>query len=153
LIAFLPDKFAGIADFEKDLTADKLDGWIKKMRSTKLIVVFPPFKMQTQFELAGTLKDLGIEDAFDPEHADFKGMAEAPPMYLGFVRHKAFIELNEEGTEAAAVTAVKGSSAASGSAHHDSPKVFCADHPFLFLIRDNNSGSIMFLGRVMDPRP
>jgi serpin B len=150
LIAFLPRARSGITEFEKDLTAEKLAGWIKKMRSEKVEVIFPPFKLETQFDLPQTLQDLGIKDAFGSK-ADFKGMADTP-IYLGFVRHRAFIELNEEGTEAAGATAVKGSKASSSGGHDDEPPVFRADHPFLFLIRENKSGSILFLGRIMDPR-
>ena len=92
------------------------------------------------------LKDLGMPDAFTPA-ADFSGMDGFIWLYIGYVLHKAFIDVNEEGTEAAAATAVimKGRSLPA------SPVVVRADHPFIFLIRDNDTGSILFMGRVTDP--
>jgi serine protease inhibitor len=157
LFAFLPEKRNGLKEFEKDLTAAKLAGWIEDMRSDKVIVDFPRFKLETFYKLTDTLKQLGMTNAFQqgtPANggADFTGMDERGDLYIGSVIHKAFVEVNEEGTEAAAVTQVSNKSSSSGSRDEKPPPMFIADHQFLFLIRDNRSGSILFLGRLMDPR-
>ena len=87
--------------------------------------------------------------AFQEKEADFSGMThEKPPLFLNAVIHEAWVDVNEKGTEAAAATAV----GAAGSAFRKPPPVFRADHPFLFLIRDTRSGSILFLGRVSNPK-
>jgi serpin B len=99
---------------------------------------------------------MGMKEAFDGNMADFSGMASRKTMqrdgnlYISAVIHKAYVDVNEEGTEAAAATAVHGMTA--GGVHRPEPPIiFRADHPFLFLIRDNRSGSILFLGRVTNP--
>ena len=92
-----------------------------------------------------TLKAMGMKDAFG-DKADFSGMSSAkPPLYISAVVHKAFVDVNEEGTEAAAATGVAVKTLA------DYGEWFRADHPFLFLIRDNATGSILFLGRCLNP--
>jgi len=93
------------------------------------------------------LKSLGMTDAFALPPADFSGMTGRKDLYISAVIHKAFVEVNEEGTEAAAATAVVMTRASMGG-----PPVFRADHPFIFLIRDIRSGSILFLGRVANPQ-
>ena len=89
---------------------------------------------------------MGMKDAFGD--ADFSGMTGERDLYISEVLHKAFVEVNEEGTEAAAATAVIMTRM---SMVEMGPIIFKADHPFIFLIRDNDSGSILFLGRVIDP--
>ena len=87
---------------------------------------------------------MGMVDAFDSNKANFSGMNGQPKdLFIGAVLHKAFVDVNEEGTEAAAATAVR---VATGI-----PPIFRADHPFLFLIKDNKTGSILFMGRLLDP--
>ena len=96
-----------------------------------------------------TLTSMGIVDAFDAAAANFSGMdGQENWLYIGAVLHKAFVDVNEEGTEAAAATAVIMMARAAVM----EPPTFRADHPFVFLIRDNGTGSILFLGRVADPR-
>jgi serpin B len=108
-------------------------------------VVLPRFKMTGEFDLGDTLAAMGMPDALG-RGADFSGMnGRTPDLFIAHVVHKAFVEVNEEGTEAAAATAV-----IMGRAVRISP-LFRADHPFLFLIRDKATGSILFLGRVADP--
>ncbi|HEY0721971.1 MAG TPA: serpin family protein, partial [Gammaproteobacteria bacterium] len=94
-------------------------------------------------ELNAPLQALGMHKAFAPA-ADFSGIASGP-LFIGSVRHKAYVEVNEDGTEAAAATAVMMKRGLS------TPKTFKANHPFLFLIRDNTTGSLLFLGRLVDP--
>jgi serpin B len=147
MVLFLPDKLDGLAEFEKGLTAAKLDGWIGQLKPTKeVFVALPKFKMTKEFSLKDMLTKMGMRQAFDPDKADFSGIDGSRDLYISAVIHKAFVDVNEEGTEAAAATAV----VIKPTAVRLTPR-FQADHPFLFLIRDNRSGSILFLGRVADP--
>jgi serpin B len=149
MMVLLPKKVDGLADFEKDFTADKLAAWIGKLRKQKVIVALPKFKTTQQISLAPTLSEMGMKKAFTAG-ADFSGMRGDPgELALSDVIHKAFIDVNEEGTEAAAATAV---ALAASAVRVEAPTpVFRADHPFVFLIRDTRSDSILFLGRIVDP--
>jgi serpin B len=109
-------------------------------------VLLPRFKLSGEFDLGETLKAMGMVDAFGA--ADFSGMTGQRDLFISAVVHKAFVDVNEEGTEAAAATGIVVADTA--VAHHP-PAVFRADHPFLFLIRENSTGSVLFLGRVVDP--
>jgi serpin B len=148
MIIFLPKEVGGIGDFEEMLTAEKLSGWLAELGKREVIVSIPKFKRTSQFGLADVLGSMGMGDAFSPAKADFSGMTGERELFISAVVHKAYVDVNEEGTEAAAATgvAMKLTSVA--------PKavVFSADHPFLFLIRDNRSGSILFIGRLMNPK-
>ncbi len=149
---FLPDEVDGINALEESLTAEKLSLWLKRMYQQEVIVNLPKFKLTCEFGLKDQLNAMGMTDAFILGKADFSGMTLArnadEKLHIGAVVHKAFVEVNEEGTEAAAATAV-GMQAESIP---EPPPVFRADHPFIFVIRDVRSGSILFMGRVMDPR-
>jgi serpin B len=134
---------AGLEALERALTPANVDAWIGGLRKREIAVSIPRFEMTWgTTELKGALKALGIRRAFDVS-ADFSGMSDAGPLFVGHVLHKAFVEVNEEGTEAAAATAVVMLKAAM-------PTVFRADRPFVFMIRDRSTGSILFLGRVTD---
>ena len=111
-----------------------------------MLVALPVFKMSGKFMLGGTLASMGMADAFG-SNTDFSGMDGSKSLFISEVIHQAFIEVNEEGTEAAAATAVV-------MARSIPPPVptFKADHPFTFLIRDTNTASILFLGRVVNPK-
>jgi serpin B len=103
--------------------------------------------------LADTLKEMGMPLAFDKYNADFSGMADFPPeccLYVSKVIHKAFVDVYEEGTEAAAATAMIMTECGSAGPPPP-PKIFRADHPFIFLIKDNETGAILFLGRYVKP--
>jgi len=135
-----------VHDLEKKLTAENLRAWLAKLdeRSPhKTSVRLPRFTTSSSFNLAKELKELGMTSAF-ADTADFSGMDGTKNLYLSDVFHKAFVEVNETGTEAAAVTLVM-------SASKGMDDRFNVDHPFIFLIRDNGSGSILFLGRIIDP--
>jgi serpin B len=144
----LPAKADGLAALEAQLTVAKLDAWLKAMRNREVNVVLPKFKTTAEFSLGETLQALGMRDAFAGGQADFSGMTGKKDLFISAVVHKAFVEVNEEGTEAAAATGVGMKLTA---AMPQEPPVFRADHPFLFLIRENQTGSILFLGRVADP--
>jgi serpin B len=105
--------------------------------------------MTNQFELSKALGALGMAQAFQPSTADFSGMTGKRDFWISSAIHKAYIDVNEEGTEAAAATAIVMRSMA--MAREEQPQVFRVDHPFAFLIRDNRSGANLFMGRVTDP--
>jgi len=136
----------GLPDLEQKLAADNLWAWLFKLdqaRSREAWVTLPRFTTTQSFELAKELKSLGMPSAFN-DSADFSGMDGTTNLFIAEVIHKAFVEVNEAGTEAAATTWVNAQALSqSGS--------FIVDHPFIFLIRENGSGTILFLGRIVDP--
>jgi len=149
MVVLVPKKPDGLAALEKSLSAAKVAECLARMRAQEVQVALPRFTMTTAFLLRETLAAMGMGDAFDFAKADFSGMnGGKEPLWIGQVIHKAFVEVNEEGTEAAAATAV----VAEGREAPAPPPVFRADRPFLFLIRDVRSGCILFLGRLADPR-
>jgi serpin B len=150
MVVLLPRSRDGIGQLESGLTAASLAAWTLGTRNQEVNVALPRFKMSSGFPLAQALEELGLKDAFDPEQADFSGMdGRAHWLYLSAALHKAYIEVNEKGTEAAAATAM----AVAGRAARiqERPREFRADHPFLFLIRDSTTGSLLFMGRVVNP--
>lgn len=148
MVVLLPKEKKGIKGLENLLNAENLKNWISTLRQQEVIVWLPRFKMTSEFIMNEALKSLGMVDAFDMKLADFSGMTPDPVLYISEVIHKAFVDVNEEGTEAAAATAVITREAAMPE-----PKpVFRANRPFIFIIRDKSSDSILFIGRVMDPR-
>ena len=148
MLVLLPEKVGGLPELENLVSAENLEKWMKALRKREVAVFLPRFKMTSQFRLDKTLASMGMPDAFNSARANFTGMDGNPNwLCIGAVIHKAFVEVNEEGTEAAAATAVVMKAGAMPGA----PPVFRADHPFLFLIRDNITGSLLFMGRVVDP--
>ena len=145
---FLPKEAGGIGAFERSLTAEKLVRWLSELREQEVIVALPKFKVTSEFSLAEVLKSMGMTDVFDEDRADLSGMSGKKDLFITAVLHKAFVEVNEEGTEAAAATGV----VVGLTSAPPSQPIFRADHPFLFMIRDLRSNSILFMGRVMDPR-
>jgi serpin B len=149
MVVLLPKKVNGLADFEKTLTADKLSDWLAQTHQLEVYVTLPKFKLTAEFKLEDELSEMGMPLAFS-EEADFSGMDGKKELFLGNVIHKAFVEVNEEGTEAAAATAVVVAKSDDGPERQ--LPVFRADHPFVFLIRDTRTESILFLGRVVNPK-
>jgi serpin B len=147
MIVLLPKEYGGLSKFEKKLTPENVSNWLARLRKRKVIVSIPKFKMTSQFGLVGVLKSMGMRDAFS-QRADFSGMNGKKDLFISAVIHKAYVDVNEEGTEAAAATGI----VVGITSVQPQPPVFRADHPFLFLIRDNNSGSILFIGRIMNPK-
>jgi serpin B len=145
MLVLLPKKTDGLAELEKSLTPAKLGEWVAKLREQDVEVHFPKFKCTSEFSLKQELSALGMTDAFTAG-ADFSGINGKKDLYIQDVVHKAFVEVNEEGTEAAAATGV-----VVGVLSARIDPVFRADHPFLFLIRDTRNGSILFLGRLSNP--
>jgi serpin B len=112
----------------------------------------PKFRMDGEYDLNQTLAKMGMPDAFNPMKADFSGMSSADKFCIDHVIHKTFIAADEVGTEAAAVTAVTMTLSAVMGGPRPQPVVFRADHPFLFVLRHNTSGAILFMGRVAEPK-
>jgi len=146
MLVLLPRTTNGLQDMENTLTTELLDTILSKMWMPKVDVYLPRFKITWgTVSLKNTLVALGMSDAFEPEKADFSGITGQKDLWMSDIFHKAFVEVNEKGTEAAA-----GTGFALVKSALPEP-VFRADHPFLFLIRDNHSGSILFIGRVINP--
>lgn len=150
MIILLPNKGVGLKPLEDQLSTATLKEWMGKLDTCKVHVIVPRFKLTWgTVQLNEALKSMGMADAFDDAKADFSGMDGKPHyLYIGAVLHQAFVEVNEEGTDAAAATAV-GPRYAGVS---NPPPVFRADHPFLFLIQEKRTGSILFMGRVTNPQ-
>lgn len=148
----LPD--AGQFDtVEQRLDATMLGTVAGQLQGRELVLSMPKFEFDASVSVAKALQSLGMTDAFDPLRADFSGMlgADAPdPLFIGDVLHKAYIGVDENGTEAAAATAVI--MAAGAAAPSDEPLEVRIDRPFIFLIRDTQTGAILFMGRVMNPQ-
>jgi serpin B len=145
MIILLPTKEDGLADIEKELNYDNLQKWMDALGGVYQIRVYlPKFKMTVSFSLAPVLREMGMVDAFTGK-ADFSGMDGSRELFIHFVVHKASVEVNEKGTESAAATAV-------GMGPSGKPLVFRADHPFIFIIRENTTGSLLFIGRVTNPK-
>ncbi len=141
----LPREPAGISSLLAGLTAERWSAWMHSLRFQQCEVRLPKFKLENDLILNGALCALGMGIAFEPGRADFGHMRPERDGYVTQVRHKSYVDVNEEGTEAAAATSVMlyGSS---------SPvRVVVVDRPFVFAIRDKLSGTILFLGRVLDP--
>ncbi|XP_036377617.1 leukocyte elastase inhibitor-like [Megalops cyprinoides] len=139
---------------EKELTLQQIEEWTKRSnmdRNTDIIVHLPKFKLEENYTLNEPLARLGMTDVFDGAQADLSGMSRSGSLYLSTVIHKSFIEVNEEGTEAAAATAVIRFKGAALLRFIPPKEHFTADHPFLFFIRHNKSMSILFLGRFSSP--
>ena len=147
MVVLLPRKVDGLTQLEADLNVENLHMWLSHFRKREVSVFLPKFKMTSQFRLSETLASMGMPDAFGG-NADFSGINGKRDLFISAVIHKAFVDVTEEGTEAAAATAGVISLT---SAPSKPPPTFRADHPFLFLIHDNRSGSIIFIGRIVNP--
>ncbi len=145
MLVLLPEKADGINDLEEKLSPDAIARWTEGMRKQEVHVYLPRFEITAEFSLKDVLVAMGMRDAFSGD-ADFSGMTGRRDLFISAVEHKAFVEVTEEGTEAAAATGVVMQRLAAIITE------FRADHPFLFLIRDNETDSILFIGRVANPK-
>jgi serpin B len=144
MVVLLPTARDGLADLEAALTVGNLADWLGRLRKQPVRVSLPRFSTRSRFELSETLAEMGMPAAFSGA-ADFSGMnGRRYDLFISLVVHEAFIEVDEQGTEAAAATGIV-------MKRGGRPRAFVADHPFLFLIRDRETGSVLFLGRVVDP--
>ncbi|XP_061569031.1 leukocyte elastase inhibitor-like [Cololabis saira] len=152
MLIFLPndieDDTTGLEKLEKELTYENFVEWTNPdmMDEIEVQVGLPRFKMEEKYDMKNVLVSMGMVDAFDMSKSDFSGMSPANDLVLSEVFHKAFVEVNEEGTEAAAATGPVFTALS-----YTPPTFFIADHPFLFFIRHNPSNSVLFAGRYCCP--
>uniref|UniRef100_A0A3Q2CFP8 Leukocyte elastase inhibitor n=1 Tax=Cyprinodon variegatus TaxID=28743 RepID=A0A3Q2CFP8_CYPVA len=151
MLIFLPNSMegtTGLEKLEKELTYEKFMDWTRPdmMDDTEVNVGLPRFKLEEKYDMKSVLMSMGMVDAFDQGRSDFSGMSPANDLYVSEVYHKAFVEVNEEGTEAAASTGVVMMLRCARI-----PAKFIADQPFLFFIRHNPSMSVLFAGRYCSP--
>jgi serine protease inhibitor len=145
----LPKAVEGLPELETSLTPENLGKWLGALQGRRVEVVMPKFRLEASFSLRDNLSLMGMGEAFSGA-ADFSGIDGRRDLALSAVVHKAFVDVAEEGTEAAAAT---GAAVALVSMVHTPAKtVFRADHPFIFLIRDTHSGVLLFAGRLVNPK-
>ena len=152
MLLVLPKADDGLAAIEARLSPDTIDRWAQGLKESEVFVSVPRFRIEPEksTSMEEILKALGVKRAFDPGQAQFDKMAPPPPpLYISDAFHKAFIAVDEKGTEAAAATAVVMGEG--GAAPDEPPARFNADHPFLFLLRDRKTGALLFMGRVHAP--
>ncbi len=142
----LPHEDARLEEIAENLTTDSWDRWIASLEPTNLDVFLPRFKLEYEKKLKDVLAELGMSEAFEANAADFSRITPNQNLYLSNVVHKSFVEVNEKGTEAAAVTVVEVSVTSIG----EEPASFRVDRPFLFAIREQHSGAILFIGKVLN---
>ncbi|OBS73622.1 hypothetical protein A6R68_15840, partial [Neotoma lepida] len=147
LVVLLPDDGVDLSKVENNLTFEKLTAWTKPdvMKSTDVEVFLPKFKLQENYDMESVFQHLGIVDVFQEDKADLSGMSPERDLCVSKFVHKSVVEVNEEGTEAAAASAIIQFYCASVV------PTFCADHPFLFFIRHNETNTLLFCGRFSSP--
>ena len=151
MVFLLPDEADGLEGLEDQLSNDQVQAWLDEAQEVEVGVLIPNFQMETEFPIEEVLIDLGVETAWLEGEADFSGMLDkdVENLWLARVVHKAFVRVDEEGTEAAAATGAVMNGEL--SAEPGDPAEFHADHPFVFMIRDRLTGTILFQGRMSDP--
>ena len=145
----LPTERGGLARVEASLTDERLGEWLQQLDSAdrrEVLVQIPKLQIESSYQLNEPLMAMGMGIAFDRNRANFRGIAENEQLFISQVVHKTFLRVNEKGTEAGAATAVEIQAESSAE-----PPTFRADHPFLILIRDKQSGAVLFLGRIAAP--
>jgi serpin B len=146
MLLLVPD-IDRFGEFERSLSGGQIRSLVESFEYKNVLLTMPKFSFESQFSLANTLREMGMSMAFEPDQADFSGMDGYRNLFISDVIHKAFVDVNEEGTEAAAVTEIlAGSESLSGA-----DVELTIDRPFIFLIRDIPTGTILFLGRVTNP--
>ena len=151
MLVLLPDDINGLPTLEAELSAESLAKWRGALKRERVSVAMPKWEATQSYGLVKPMQRLGMSDAFDPDTANFTGMtdsAEGEGLYISGIFHKAFIKVDEKGSEAAAATAVV---VANKSAVIEPAIAFVADRPFVYMIVDNDNGAVLFLGRVMNP--
>lgn len=148
MVLLLPKADSSLAELQQNLTPENWQRWMQQMRSREGSIQLPKFKQEFSIGLNDTLKTLGMGVAFDRNRADFGGIS-TEQTYINKVQHKTFIEVNEEGTEAAAATSV---GIGVTSVQLDGPFQMVCDRPFFYAIRDNQTGTLLFMGTMVDPQ-
>jgi serpin B len=135
--------------FERSLDAQRVDDILGQLQSQDVMLFLPKFEFSSEYALGDTLAAMGMPDAFDPQNADFSAMYDASQahetLYISQVVHKAFVAVDEIGTEAAAATGVVVGITSM-------PREVRIDRPFIFVIYDQETNTVLFVGRVLDPR-
>ncbi|HEX7400865.1 MAG TPA: serpin family protein [candidate division Zixibacteria bacterium] len=148
MIVFLPKWGENVDSLIAKLSQENFDLWLSEFHSDSGKVCLPKFTLEYGLKLNDALKALGMSVAFDPGQADFSRMFQGKGLFISDVKHKTFVEVNEEGTEAAAVTSV---GIAMSALPPPLPFEIVMDRPFVFLIRENLSGAILFMGKIVEP--
>lgn len=149
MIVLLPDESIDMETFEAKVNSEQVAKWLEQIRPKQTKVALPKFTFDSEFVLTDTLQSLGMKRAFT-DRAELNRMSTHDSLYVSTVVHKAFIEVNEEGTEAAAATGIVVGITSAPVV--EQAVEFRADRPFLFMIRHNPSGLVLFAGRLDDPR-
>jgi len=147
MVILLPKDRDGIQSLEQYMDKKKLDEIKDSMARQPLTVEIPKFEFETEYSLKSPLQSMGLHDAFDESNADFHGITDEQ-VYIERAAHKAFVNVNEKGTEAAAITALV---LQAESGPPEPRHKFIADHPFMFVIQEKETGEILFIGRLVDP--
>ena len=153
MLVMLPSERNGLNHLEEIAAPEQIDRWKEDLLPTRVDILLPKFEMKTSYDLTRPLRDLGAANVFDQNISDLSAMADLRShqrLYVDTAIQDAYVKVNEEGTEAVAVTKI-GGGIISTSLKPPEPVPFIADHPFLFLIQDDESGTILFMGRVSDP--
>ena len=140
----LPRPDVDVSAFLATFQASDWDNVIAGFREENIPLSLPKFKLEYDKGLIEPLKALGMEIAFDPDRADFTRINRNGELFINEAKHKTFVEVNEEGTEAAAVTSI-------GIGRTSTPAPFRIDRPFIFVIRERTSGAILFAGKILNP--
>lgn len=146
---FLPKANKDLSSFYQSLSAPAWEQWMSQFRNRPGSIQIPRFKLEYDIQLNEALKALGMEAAFDGSQADFSGMSADGNLVISEVKHKTFVEVNEVGTEAAAVTSV--GIVRTAARIPEAPFKFVVDRPFFCTIRDNQTGAVLFMGSVVNP--
>jgi serpin B len=149
LYVFLPREASSLAEFQKQLTFENWQQWTSQFQRREGLIKLPRFKFEYEIQLNEALKALGMETAFDANKANFSNMTDTPAK-IDEVKHKTFVEVNEEGTEAAAVTSV--GVVATSARMPETPFQMTVNRPFWCAIRDNQTGTVLFMGSIVNPQ-
>jgi len=151
MVILLPEQYDGVEALGATLNPQNLDAWLARLEpENEVDMQLPKFRIESNYTLEGPLIEMGMADAFDPRGADFSGLTGKKHLFVDKAIRKAVVDVEEEGTEAAAATALTFFFL--GAPDFTRTPVFRADRPFIFLIRHNSSRTILCLGRVRDPR-
>jgi len=146
MLVLLPNENDGLDTLEESLSIENLNLWREQLTTQQVEVFMPKFNLETTYDLKTSLSKMGMPTPFSEGIANFGGIAPVS-LYISQAVHKAFVDVNEEGTEAAAATVI----VITEESYKPPPPVFRADHPFVFLIQDDSTGNILFIGRMINP--
>jgi len=149
LYVFLPRKNTSLDAFQQQLAIDNWQQWMSQFKMRNGSIQLPRFKLEYDIQLNTALKSLGMEEAFDDSRANFSNMTSAS-VKIDEVKHKTFVEVNEEGTEAAAATSVRAT--LTSARMPEAPFQMVVDRPFFCAIRDNQTGTVLFMGSIVEPK-